>query len=93
MDESPLGAAALAGTGFDIDPFATAHELGFNRVTRNSIDAVSDRDYMLEVEAAASICGIHMSRLGAAHPPRAAHLCSLFRRAGRSAGPRKPLIG
>ncbi|MCM0621783.1 argininosuccinate lyase [Nocardioides bruguierae] len=64
MDESPLGAAALAGTGFDIDPFATARDLGFERPARNSIDAVSDRDYMLDVEAAASICGIHMSRLG-----------------------------
>ena len=64
MDESPLGAAALAGTGFDIDSSMTASELGFSRVARNSLDAVSDRDYMLDVEAAASICAIHMSRLG-----------------------------
>ena len=64
MDESPLGAAALAGTGFDIDAEMTAAELGFARVARNSLDAVSDRDYMLDVEAAASICGIHLSRLG-----------------------------
>ena len=48
MNESPLGAAALAGTGFPIDRHATAAALGFDRPTRNSLDSVSDRDFALE---------------------------------------------
>ncbi|MFC0192602.1 argininosuccinate lyase [Aureimonas pseudogalii] len=63
MDESPLGAAALAGTGFPIDRHATAEALGFREPTRNSLDSVSDRDYALEFLAAASITVTHLSRL------------------------------
>ncbi|MEI4471496.1 argininosuccinate lyase [Frigidibacter sp. MR17.24] len=62
MNESPLGAAALAGTGFDIDRHMTAAELGFDRPMANSLDAVSDRDFALEYMAAASICAMHLSR-------------------------------
>ncbi|GAB4350575.1 MAG: argininosuccinate lyase [Oricola sp.] len=63
MDECPLGAAALAGTGFPIDRHRTAKALGFAAPTRNSIDTVSDRDFALEFMAAASICATHLSRL------------------------------
>jgi argininosuccinate lyase len=63
LDESPLGAAALAGTGFPIDRHATAKALGFREPTRNSIDSVSDRDYALEFLALAAICATHLSRL------------------------------
>jgi len=63
LDESPLGAAALAGTGFPIDRHATAKALGFREPTRNSIDSVSDRDYALELLAVAAICATHLSRL------------------------------
>jgi argininosuccinate lyase len=62
MDESPLGAAALAGTGFPIDRHMTAKALGFREPTRNSIDSVSDRDYALEFLAAAAITATHLSR-------------------------------
>ena len=63
MDESPLGAAALAGTGFPIDRHMTAAALGFREPTRNSIDSVSDRDFALEFLALAAICATHLSRL------------------------------
>ena len=63
MNESPLGAAALAGTGFPIDRFQTAKALGFREPTRNSLDSVSDRDYALEFLSVAAICATHMSRL------------------------------
>jgi argininosuccinate lyase len=63
MNESPLGAAALAGTSFDIDRRATAATLGFDRPMANSIDAVSDRDYVLEYLAAGAILAMHLSRL------------------------------
>ncbi|MHB2267833.1 argininosuccinate lyase [Aliihoeflea sp. PC F10.4] len=63
MDESPLGAAALAGTGFPIDRQMTATALGFREPTRNSIDTVSDRDFALEFLSTASICATHLSRL------------------------------
>jgi len=63
MNESPLGAAALAGTSFDIDRRATAAALGFDRPMANSIDAVSDRDYVLEYLAAGAILALHLSRL------------------------------
>jgi argininosuccinate lyase len=62
-NESPLGAAALAGTPFAIDRKATAKELGFTHPMRNSLDAVSARDFALEYLAAASISATHLSRL------------------------------
>ena len=63
MNESPLGAAALAGTSFPIDRHMTAEALGFDRPSANSLDAVADRDFALEFLAAASICAMHLSRL------------------------------
>ncbi|MFY0596883.1 MAG: argininosuccinate lyase [Cognatishimia sp.] len=63
MNESPLGAAALAGTSFPIDRDMTADALGFDRPAANSLDAVSDRDFALDFLSAASICAIHLSRL------------------------------
>jgi argininosuccinate lyase len=63
MNESPLGAAALAGTGFQIDRHMTATALGFDRPMANSLDAVSDRDFALEFLSAASITAMHLSRL------------------------------
>ena len=62
MNESPLGAAALAGTSFPIDRFNTAQALGFDRPAANSLDAVSDRDFALEFLSTASICAMHLSR-------------------------------
>ncbi len=62
VDVLPLGSGALAGVAYDIDREFVARELGFTRVSRNSLDAVSDRDYILEFEAAASICMMHISR-------------------------------
>ena len=62
MNECPLGAAALAGTGFPIDRHMTAQKLGFREPTRNSIDTVSDRDFALEFLSAASITATHLSR-------------------------------
>jgi argininosuccinate lyase len=62
LNESPLGAAALAGTSFPIDRHATATALGFDRPAANSLDAVSDRDFAIEFLAAAAIVGMHLSR-------------------------------
>ncbi len=62
MNESPLGAAALAGTSFPIDRDMTAAALGFDRPAANSLDAVADRDFALEFLSAASICAMHLSR-------------------------------
>ena len=63
MNESPLGAAALAGSPFPIDRQQTAKALGFDRPTANSLDSVADRDFALESLAAATICATHLSRL------------------------------
>ena len=62
LNECPLGAAALAGTSFPIDRFATAAALGFDRPTANSLDSVSDRDFALEFLSALSIMAMHLSR-------------------------------
>ncbi len=63
LNESPLGAAALAGTPYPIDRDSTTKALGFDRPMANSLDAVSARDFALEALAAASICATHLSRL------------------------------
>lgn len=63
MNESPLGAAALAGTSFPIDREATAIALGFDRPTANSLDSVSDRDFAVDYLMAATLCALHLSRM------------------------------
>ncbi|HWK42995.1 MAG TPA: argininosuccinate lyase [Croceibacterium sp.] len=63
LNESPLGSAALAGTGFPIDREMTAQALGFDRPTANSLDSVSDRDFALDYLMAAAQCSLHLSRL------------------------------
>ncbi|APL93134.1 argininosuccinate lyase [Sphingobium indicum] len=63
LNECPLGAAALAGTGFPIDRHATAAALGFAKPTDNSLDSVSDRDFALDYLMAATQCSLHLSRL------------------------------
>ncbi len=62
-DVMPLGSGALAGVAYNIDRDFLARELGFSQISQNSIDAVSDRDFVLEYEAAASLCMMHLSRL------------------------------
>lgn len=62
MNQCPLGSAALAGTTFDIDRSFTAKTLGFDAPTANSLDSVSDRDFIMELLASASICSVHLSR-------------------------------
>ena len=62
LNESPLGAGALAGTSFPIDRDMTAKALGFTRPAANSLDAVSDRDFVLETLSAAAIAAVHLSR-------------------------------
>jgi argininosuccinate lyase len=62
LNENPLGSAALAGTSFPLDRAMTAKALGFDRPTANSLDAVSDRDFVIETLAAASIAAVHLSR-------------------------------
>ena len=63
LNESPLGSAALAGTGFPIDRMATASALGFDRPMANSIDGVSDRDFAIEYLGCATQTALHLSRL------------------------------
>lgn len=63
LNSSPLGACALAGTSYPIDREFSARELGFDSIMQNSMDAVSDRDYVLELESVLSIIAIHLSRL------------------------------
>jgi argininosuccinate lyase len=63
LNVSPLGAGALAGAGFPLDRQATAAELGFDGVSANSLDAVSDRDFVVEVHAAVALAMVHLSRL------------------------------
>ncbi|MBN2075649.1 MAG: argininosuccinate lyase [Dehalococcoidales bacterium] len=63
VDVLPLGSGAVAGVAYDIDREFVAEELGFSRISMNSMDAVSDRDYIIEYESAASICMMHLSRL------------------------------
>ena len=62
-DVMPLGSGALAGVAYNIDREFLARELGFSQLSQNSIDAVSDRDFVVEYEAAASLCLMHLSRL------------------------------
>jgi len=62
-DVIPLGSGALAGVAYNIDREFLARELGFSQLSQNSIDAVSDRDFVVEYEAAASLCLMHLSRL------------------------------
>ncbi len=63
VDVMPLGSGALAGVAYDIDPKFVAKELGFNSISQNSLDAVADRDFIIEFEANASVCMMHLSRL------------------------------
>jgi argininosuccinate lyase len=63
MNESPLGSAALAGSGFPIDRHSTSDALGFDRPTANSLDSVSDRDFALDYLSACAQCSLHLSRL------------------------------
>ena len=63
LDESPLGVAALSGTSFNIDRNFTSKKLGFKRPTNNSIDTVSDRDFVLDFLYAISVCSMHISRI------------------------------
>ena len=63
LNENPLGVAALAGTSFNIDRNFTTRKLGFDRPTNNSIDTVSDRDFVLDFLYATSVCSMHISRI------------------------------
>jgi argininosuccinate lyase len=63
VDVMPLGSGALAGVAYNIDRKFVAKELGFNGISQNSIDAVADRDFVIEFEADASLCMMHLSRL------------------------------
>jgi argininosuccinate lyase len=64
MNRSPLGSGALASTTFPLDREATARELGFDGITHNSLDAVGDRDFLVEAVAALANCAVHLSRIG-----------------------------
>jgi argininosuccinate lyase len=62
-DVMPLGSGALAGVAYNIDRKFVAKELGFSNISQNSMDAVADRDFIIEFEAAASVCMMHLSRM------------------------------
>ena len=64
LNESPLGAGAVAGTGFALDRDGVARALGFREPMRNSIDATGSRDFLMEVASALAILGVHLSRIG-----------------------------
>jgi argininosuccinate lyase len=64
LNESPLGAGAVAGTGFPLDRAGVATELGFDAPTQNSIDATGSRDFLMELSSALGILGVHLSRIG-----------------------------
>jgi argininosuccinate lyase len=64
LNESPLGAGAVAGTGFPLDRVGVAQELGFDAATQNSIDATGSRDFLMELASALAILGVHLSRIG-----------------------------
>ncbi len=64
VDSSPLGAGALAGSSLPLDPAVAARELGFSRTFHNSLDAVSDRDFVAELLFCTALCGVHLSRMG-----------------------------
>jgi len=63
LNENPLGVAALTGTSFDIDRYYTSKKLGFKKPTNNSIDTVSDRDFVLDFLYTSSVCSMHISRI------------------------------
>jgi len=63
LNENPLGVAALSGTSFNIDRFFTTKKLGFTKPTNNSIDTVSDRDFVIDFLYAVSVCSLHISRI------------------------------
>jgi argininosuccinate lyase len=63
-NESPLGAGAVAGTGFTLDREGVARELGFSHPMRNSIDATGSRDFLMEIASSLAILGVHLSRIG-----------------------------
>ena len=63
INENPLGVAALTGTSFKIDRFYTTKKLGFERPTKNSIDTVSDRDFVIDFLYSCSVCAVHISRI------------------------------
>ena len=63
LNENPLGVAALSGTSFNIDRDYTTKKLGFKKPTNNSIDTVSDRDFVLEFLFCVSVCSMHISRI------------------------------
>lgn len=64
LDESPLGAGAVAGTGFALDRHGVARALGFREPMRNSIDATASRDFLMELVSGLAILGVHLSRIG-----------------------------
>jgi argininosuccinate lyase len=64
LNESPLGAGAVAGSGFPLDRVGVARELGFERPMRNSLDATGSRDFLMELAAGLAILGVHLSRIG-----------------------------